>query len=178
MIRFERKNMLSVLVAIFLYSLILTLVTLYKDSSGYYTVDDIDIFTAGPICWLLVLIIMLLKPFLKNIKKKEHKYKPKSTKYIQKTVNKVISIYRKNLQKRGYEPDYIDFSIHSGEFNVNEIEGWDVLMVKRARYEALNKRFSNIMWHQKEKTVEELKKYFSEAKDYDGYYKSPVYRLS
>ncbi len=169
--------MLSVIVTIFLYSLILTLVTLYKDSSGYYTMDDIDIVTAGPICWLLILIIMFLKPFLKHMKKKEHKYKPKSAKYIQKTVKKIITIYRKKLQNRGYKPDYIDFSIYRGAFNVNEIEGWDVLMVKRARYELLNKHFSDLMWHQKEETIEEVKKYFIEVKDYDGYYKSSVYML-
>jgi hypothetical protein len=169
--------MLSVIFAILIYSLILTIVILYKDSSGYYTVDDIDIVTAGPVCWVLFFIVILLKPFFKNRKKKEYQYKPKSTKYIQKTVKKVITIYRKNLQKQGYEPDYIDFSIHRGEFNVNEVEGWDVLMVKKARYEVLNKHFSSLMWHQKEETVEELKKYFSEAKDYDGYHESPVYIL-
>lgn len=167
--------MLSVIFAILIYSFILTIVTLYKDSSGYYTVDDIDIVAAGPVCWLLILIIMFLKPFLKNRKPKEYEYKPKPTKYIQKTVKKIVIIYRKNLQKHGYEPDYIDFSIHCGEFNANEVEGWDVLMVKRARYEALNKRFSNLMWHQKEETVGELKKYFREAKDYDGYHEPPVY---
>lgn len=167
--------LLVVLITILIYSLILTIVTLYKDSSGYYTVDDIDIITAGPVCWVVALIFMVLKPFFKNRIGKKEEYKIKSSKYIQKTVKKIITIYRKNLQKWGYEPDYIDFSIHSGKFNVNEIEGWDVLMVKRARYEFINNRFERLMCHQKEETVKELKKYFSEAKDYDGYHESPVY---
>ena len=166
---------LSAIFAILIYSLILTIVTLYKDSSCYYTVDDIDIVTAGPVCWVLVLIVTLLKPFFKNRKGKEHKYKPKSTKYIQKTVKRIVAIYKKHL--RGGVADLIDFSMHSGAYNFNEIEGWDVLTVKRARYESLNKRFSNLMWHQKEETVEELKKYFSKVKDYDGYHKSPVYMV-
>ena len=38
----------TVLITVFIYSLILTIVTLYKDSSGYYMADDIDILTAGP----------------------------------------------------------------------------------------------------------------------------------
>ncbi len=167
--------MLPVIITILIYSLILTIVTLYKDASGYYTADDIDIITAGPVCWVVALIFVVLKPFLKNRTGKKKEYKLKSSKYIQKTVKKIVTVYRKNLQKRGYEPDYIDFSIHSGEFNVNDIEGWDVLMVKSPIYESLNNRFERLMWHQKEETVEELKKYFSEAKDYDGYHESPVY---
>ena len=167
--------MLPVIITILVYSLILTIVTLYKDASGYYTADDIDIITAGPVCWMLALIFVVLKPFLKSRIRKKKEYKLKSSKYIQKTVKKIITIYRKNLQKRGYEPDYIDFSIHSGRFNVNEIEGWDVLMVKRARYEFINNRFERLMCHQKEETVKELKKYFREATDYDGYNGFPVY---
>ena len=163
----------TVLITVFIYSLILTIVTLYKDSSGYYMADDIDIITAGPVCWIIALIILMLKPFFKNRKKKQ--YKPRSSKYIQKTVKKIITIYQKNLKKRGYESDYIDFSMYRGEFNVNDIEGWDALMVKRARYEFINNRFERLMWYQKEETVEELKKYFSEATDYDGYHKSLVY---
>lgn len=167
--------MLPVIITILIYSLILTIVTLYKDASGYYRADDIDIVTAGPICWVIALIILVLKPFLKSRTRKKKEYKLKSSKYIQKTVKKIITIYRKNLQKRRYEPDYIDFSMYRGEFNVNDVEGWDVLMIKQARYEFINNRFERLMWHQKEETVEELKKYFSEAKDYDGYHESPVY---
>ncbi|MBR3515376.1 MAG: hypothetical protein IKO10_03605 [Lachnospiraceae bacterium] len=163
----------TVLITVFIYSLILTIVTLYKDSSGYYMADDIDILTAGPVCWVLVLIIMFLKPFFKDRKKKEKQYKPRSSKYIQKTVKRIVTVYKKHL--RGDETDYIDFSIYRGDCNFDDTYGWDVLMVKRARYEFINNRFERLMWHQKEETVEELKKYFSEVKDYDGYHKSPVY---
>ena len=162
---------MNIIITILIYSLILTIVTLYKDSSGYYEADVIDIVTAGPVCWVLVLILVLLKPFLK--KKKEKQYKPRSSKYIQKTVKRIVTVYKKYL--RGDEVDYIDFSIYRGNYDFNDADGWDVLMVKKARYEFINKRFERLMWHQKEETVEELKKYFSEAKDYDGYHKSPVY---
>lgn len=169
------ESMLSVIFAILIYSFILTVVTLYKDSSSYYCVDVIDVVTAGPVCWVVALIFAVLKPFLKSRTGKEKEYTIKSSKYIQKTVKKIVTVYRKTLQRRGWKPDYIDFSMYRGEFNVNDVEGWDVLMVKRARYEFLNNRFESLMWHQKEETVEELKKYFSEATDYDGYHKSPVY---
>jgi hypothetical protein len=118
---------------------------------------------------VLVLILILLKPFLKNRKKKQ--YKPRSTKYIQKTVKRIVTVYKKYLD----ETDYIDFSIYRGDYDFDDACGWDALIVKKARYEFINKRFERLMWNQKKETVEELKKYFSEAKDYDGYHKSPVY---
>ena len=160
--------MLSVIVTILIYSLILTIVTLYKDSSGYYRADDIDIVTAGPVCWVLVLILVLLKPFFKNRKKKEKQYKPRSSKYVEKTVKRIVTIYKKHL--RGDETDLVDFSRYRGDYDFSDAYGWDVLMIKKARYEFINKRFERLMWYQKEETVKELKRYFDEVRDDKHYH--------
>ena len=62
--------MLQVLITILVYSLILTIVTLYKDNSGYYMVETIDIIIAGPVCWVLCLILFLIKPIVKPLMNK------------------------------------------------------------------------------------------------------------
>jgi hypothetical protein len=151
-----------VLITIFIYSLILTLVTLYKDCSGYFIVDAIDIVTAGPCCWMLVLIVFLLRPLFKN--KNSHKDKPfvpKSNKYIKNVVKKIVNNYSKKCERINCW-DYIDFSrMSGGEFNVNDIEGWDVLMVKKPIYEGINKKFLNLMCSKDEdRTILELKTHF------------------
>ena len=40
--------MLQIIITILIYSLILTIVTLYKDNSSYYMIGTIDIIIAGP----------------------------------------------------------------------------------------------------------------------------------
>ena len=42
--------------------------------------------------------------------------------------------------------------------------GWDRLLTKKARFEHLNDKFSNLMYsNQKDETIEELKKYFDKV---------------
>lgn len=72
--------MLQVIITILIYSLILTIITLYKDSSSYYIVETIDIIIAGPVCWIVCLILFLIKPIVKPLmkKRKVKPYSPKS----------------------------------------------------------------------------------------------------
>lgn len=150
--------MLQVIITILIYSLILTIVTLYKDSSSYYIVETIDIIIAGPVCWIICLILFLIKPIAKPIMKnrKTKPYSPKSKKYIERIVSKVVKNYRKHSN---YD-ELFDFSFRHGEFNCNDIEGWGRLLVNRPLYEQLNRKFEHLMYNQKDDTLAELTKYF------------------
>ena len=181
--------MLQIIITILIYSLILTVVTLYKDNSSYYTVEILDIIIAGPICWILCLLLYLIKPVIKPIVEnhKNTPYKVKSKKYIEQVVNKIIKNYRKHSS---YE-ELFDFSFRQGEFNCNDIEGWSRLLVNRPINERLNRKFERLMYNQKDDTLVELIKYFDvvtremlEAEDYDHYFiddtmrrKHPTYKL-
>lgn len=182
--------MLQVIITILIYSLILTIVTLYKDSSSYYMAETLDIIIAGPVCWVLCLILFLIKPIVKPLmKKREAKsYNPKSKKYIEHIISKVIKNYRKHSR---YD-ELFDFSFRQGEFSCNDIEGWGRLLVNKPIYEQLNRKFERLMYNQKDDTLAELTKYFDivtkemlEATgDYNQYFiddtmrrKHPTYRL-
>ena len=182
--------MLQVIIAILIYSLILTIVTLYKDNSGYYMVETLDIIIAGPVCWVLCLILFLIKPIVKPLmkKRKVKPYSPKSKKYIERIIHKVI----KNYKKHSRYDELFDFSFRQGEFNCNDIEGWGRLLVNRPIHERLNRKFERLMYNQKDDTLAELTKYFDvvtremleAAGDYNQYFiddtmrrKHPTYRL-
>ena len=182
--------MLQIIITILIYSLILTIVTLYKDSSGYYIVETLDIIIAGPVCWILCLILFLIKPIIKPLmKKREVKpYSPKSKKYIERVVSKVV----KNYRKHSIYDELFDFSFRQGEFNCNDIEGWGRLLVNKPINERLNNKFKQLMYNQKNENLAELTKYFDvvtremlEATgDYNQYFiddtmhrKSPTYKL-
>ncbi len=149
---------MPILITISIYSLILTIATLYKDQSGYYMVDDLDIILAGPVCWALMLLLAFMKLLGIKLKFKDRKYVKKNRGYIAKVVKKVIKNYLKHSH-HDYN-DYIDFTMmHCRTDNVNDVEGWDILLIKKARYEGLNRKFERLMFNQKEDTIEELKKY-------------------
>lgn len=181
--------MFQIIITILIYSLILTIVTLYKDNSSYYTVEPLDIIVAGPICWILCLILFLIKQIIKPITKK-HKvksYSPKSKKYIEQVVSKIVKNYRKHSK---YD-ELFDFSFKQGEFNCNDIEGWGRLIVNKPINERLNRKFEMLMYNQKDDTLVELIKYFDvvtremlETGDYNQYFiditmhrQSPTYKL-
>ena len=181
--------MLQVIITILIYSLILTIVTLYKDSSSYYIVETIDVIIAGPVCWIICLILFLIKPIVKPLmkKRKVKPYSPKSKKYIEQIVSKIVKNYRKHSN---YD-ELFDFSFKQGEFNCNDIEGWGRLLVNRPINEQLNRKFEHLMYNQKDDTLVELIKYFDvvtremlEAGDYNQYFiddtihrKHPTYKL-
>ena len=181
--------MFQIIITILIYSLILTIVTVYKDNSSYYIIDTIDIITAGPVCWILCLLLFLIKPIIKPIveKHKNTPYKVKSKKYTERVVSKIV----KNYIKHSRYDELFDFSFRQGEFNCNDIEGWGRLLVNKPINERLNHKFESLMYYQKEDTLVELLKYFDvvtremlEAGDYNQYFidntmhrKYPIYKL-
>lgn len=154
----------GIIIGILIYSLILTIVTLYKDNSSYFTVDSIDIITAGPITWLLIVMFIPIRYVVKNMKitKKKKERTMKDEKYISKVVYKIVKNYIKKMKNKNYR-EYFDFNIMSGEYNVNDIEGWKRLEVLSPVNEKINNKFSDLMFHQKNETIKELKKYFKQA---------------
>ena len=182
--------MLQIIITILIYSLILTIVTLYKDNSSYYMVDTIDIIIAGPVCWILCLVLYLIKPIIKPIieKHKNTPYKVKSKKYIERVTNKIV----KNYIKHSSYDELFDFSFRQGEFNCNDIEGWGRLLINQPINEQLNHKFERLMYNQKDDTLVELLKYFDVVTremletvgDYNQYFiddtmhrKYPTYKL-
>lgn len=61
----------SVIITILIYSLIITIVDIIKDSSSYsWGLDGwIDVVVAGPVMWIILPIIMLISFCLKKHKK-------------------------------------------------------------------------------------------------------------
>lgn len=166
------------LLAVAIYSLILTVVLLYKDNSGYFMVKALDVIISGPVAWLLILIMgVIVRPIYAAMRKnhicakekKQKPYKKKGQRYISRVVGKVV----KNYSKKKYHNDYFDFT--NSSYYDCDFKGYEGLLVKKARNEWLNKRFVNLMWNQKDETVEELKKYFLEENSIVS--NNPVYTL-
>lgn len=149
----------GILIGILIYSFILTVVALYKDSSSYFMLEGIDVIAAGPVCWILALCLIVIKKLLgKKIetyrnKKQKRPYVPKSQKYVQKTIKKIISIYKKSKEKY-----YFDFDIM---YSDDGIEGWKSLLIEKPRNERINNKFYKLMFHQKDDVIKELKNYFN-----------------
>ena len=152
------------LLGIVLYSLLLTVFVFYKDNSGYFIVNELDVILAGPVAWLICLLLFLFSPVIKKFFSSRVK-KPKvfSKSKIKKTVKKVMFYYQKSAAHYS-DPDYFDLSSHSGHF-YGMISGWDDLLIKNWKRDELNKQFTSMMWNQKEEVMEELLPYFRTLSD-------------
>lgn len=153
--------LMAVIVTILVYSFILTVAAFYKDYSGYFVLDTIDVVLAGPCMWIVLLVLFLLNPYLRKINRK-WTYKPQSQKDIQKIVKKIVSLY----DKKRNDGDVFDFfCMLSNEYG--DIFGWEDLEIKSPKYERVNKAFSRLMFYQQKETIEELSKYFEKISDKD-----------
>lgn len=154
------QYLIGAIIGILVYSLILTIITIYQDQSSYFVVEVLDFIMAGPFGWLLLgilpIIQFLYKRFFKGREKKEKRIKVRNQKYIAKVVKKIV----KNYRNSSYNSDYIDFNKSFTADYSDDIVGYDELLVNRARNERLNIKFKSLMRHQKDETVNELLKYF------------------
>lgn len=157
----------GIIIGILIYSLMLTVINIYKDNSSYFSVEFMDIIISGPIMWIFILLSSLFIKIYKGLKldKKEKKRKNRDSKYIQKVVKKII----KNYSSKEYSNAYVDLNRSYGNFE-GTIEGWKFLETKSAKYERLNKKFGDLMLHQKEETIKELEKYFVIVPDKNNKY--------
>lgn len=145
------------IIAILIYSLLITLATIYMDNSGYYILGDLNIIIAGPVLWIYSLLLIIFRMPLKKIYNKWHnrkkEYKKKDNKYIEKIVLKII----KNYKKKNYD-DYFDFNKMTDDPYCC-YSGWESLLIKKEKNESLNKKFSRLMSNQKEDVINILNKY-------------------
>lgn len=157
----------GIIIGILIYSFIITIADIYKDSSSYFQMDEIDAVLAGPFMWIILLFCAIVRKLFGNkIKvarnnKAKKPYVKKSQKYIQKVVKSIVNNLKK--RKRDYI-SYYDFSTMNGckDYD-NDIDGWDSLLVKKPSNEHINAKFSKLMFHQSEDTINELKNYFELA---------------
>lgn len=147
---------IGALIGVLIYSAILTIVTIYKDNSGYFIVSNLDIIVAGPVIWIMILIGTVVSLIYKP-KKKEQKYKPKSQKEIEKIVSKIMKRYLKKHRDVYISLDY-GFNDEYGRY-----DGWRALMVRKPSAEWLDKKFESLIINQHKETVAELMKYFEPA---------------
>ena len=145
--------MVQVIVTILLYSSILTVVTMYKDSSSYFIVEPIDVIVAGPIAWAIVILVKILQPIFPV--RQQSKWVDKDEKYITRIVKKVIREYKK---KKNIDY-YINLKTRIGDCMTGDYEGWNSLLRKRALNEGLNYKFNCLMRYQTNETINEIKKY-------------------
>ena len=148
---------MEIIITVLVYSLILTIVECYKDWSGYYETSLLDIIVAGPVAWLLVGVLYIFSLTGIKFKSKTKTYTPKE---IKKTVNKVVSVYR----KRKYQSEYFNLDLMDC-YDYVDIDGWEDLMTKSPKYEWLNRDFERIMLYQEKVGKKELLNYFEELSD-------------
>lgn len=141
------------------YSALLTVIFFYKEFSDYYSTDAIDAIIAGPVCWISVLVYFIVV-FIRSafkIQRKKKPYKNKSKKYIQKVVRKIMRNYKRYEKNKSY---YVDLRSCCCSYQQNDIKGYGHLAVPKPINERINKKFSDLMYHQWKDTYDELMNYF------------------
>lgn len=147
---------MNILYTVLAYSLILTIICCYKDASSYSAgIEPIDMVVAGPVMWLLLLVLNIPVPKKIVARVQNRKYKPKNGAYIAKIVRKVMESNKGRWQK----DDCFNFDCWSSDEYGDYYGLYDITRKKR-QYERLNKKFESLLYNQKDETVEELKKYF------------------
>ena len=150
-----------ILFTILAYSLILSIILIYKDHSKFYSIDYLDIIISGPVAWFICLIGIIFKSIFKHTEYRSNfKYKPKDTKYIKRVVKKVIKKYENS--NRINSLICLSSSI---DIDCSDVYGWKYLIIYKPSNESLNNKFEILMYHQTEDTLNELYKYFDIVDD-------------
>lgn len=139
---------LAVLITILVYSLIITIVDSIKDISSYLSgLEDIDIIIAGPIMWLIVGAIAIIRPLYQKLHKgKSKKIKYYSEKQIQKTVVKVIKLYKKKHQN-----EVVWLCPQNKYVDVDEVDKPSNISLGTIRYELLENKYYKMCYNQPDK---------------------------
>lgn len=136
---------LAVLITVLVYSLIITIVDTIKDISSYSSgLDEIDIVIAGPVMWVVIGIMAIIRPLYQKF----HKEKPKDIKYysekqIQKTVAKVIRLYKKK-----YSDEDVWLCPQDVYLCIDEVERPSNIRLGTIRHELLEKKYYKMCYHQ------------------------------
>lgn len=140
--------MLTVLITVFVYSLIATVICLYKDNSSYHEMDELDAVIAGPCMWILLLFLFLLRPLFKKREGKEKKKKiVYTTQDVRKTVAKYIRIYKR--KNKGYEAPWMIPEKTHLSFDYDVVRPSE-LKLRRGRYERIEKKYLSMCYKEPE----------------------------
>lgn len=137
---------LAILITVLVYSLIITIVDIIKDVSSYSSGLEswVDIIIAGPVMWALMGIMAIIRPLYQkfhNGKLKKVKYY--SDKQIQKTVAKVIRLYKKK-----YKDEIVWLCPQDVYLGVDEVERPSKIALRTIRHELLEKKYHRMCYHQ------------------------------
>lgn len=137
---------LAVLITVLVYSLIITIVDTIKDVSSYSMGIEswVDIIIAGPVMWTVIGIVAIIRPLYQKFHKgKSKKIKYYSEKQIQKTVTKVIRLYKKK-----HPNDGIWLCPQNIYIGVDEIDRPSNIRLGTIRHELLEKKYHNMCYNQ------------------------------
>lgn len=137
---------LAVLITVLVYSLIITIVDTIKDVSFYSNGLEnwVDIIIAGPIMWVTIGLVAIIRPLYQKLrKKKQKKIKYYSEKQIQKTVAKVIRLYKKK-----HSDDDIWLCPQDAYIGVDEVEKPSTIELGTIRYELLERKYHKMCYNQ------------------------------
>ena len=137
---------LAILITVLVYSLIITIVDIIKDVSSYSGGLEswVDIMIAGPVMWALMGIVAIIRPLYQKF----HKGKSKKIKYyyekqIQKTVAKVIRLY-----KEKYKDECVWLCPQDAYLGVDEVERPSNICLGTIRYELLENKYHKMCYNQ------------------------------
>ena len=160
------------IITICVYSLILAVVSIYKDESSHsFGIEPIDIVVGGPVTWLLfALIFCIYNPIYKKYsayRKKHPKsatpYRPYTPKQISKIVEKAMKASRKSCEY--YRADYRDFVFTFDKEFVHKMDCDEIydlrdLPYQVSQYKKLTKKYNQILLHQREELITAILPYF------------------
>lgn len=140
----------AVIITILVYSLILTIVDIIKDNSGYSVgLDAMDLIVAGPIMWVMLLVINVIgKPiYNKFFKNREKKKKIYSISEIEKTVTRMLKVYRKKHIKEDLDALWVvKQDVYLGSEVTSRIIRPSELKIGSMLFERLEKKYHTICY--------------------------------
>ena len=135
----------QVLITILIYSTLLTILFIYKDFSNYSVENSYaDLILAGPVCWVLVVLVNLLHVF-KPVREFFDKFLKRDPKdFTVKKAERIVYFITLIAKRDKWRPDAW-FNIDTDYEFKQDYFCWNDLMVKKFPYEMLNKRFNRLM---------------------------------
>lgn len=136
----------AVMITVFVYSFIITVVDFIKDASSYSMGFDgwIDVLVAGPVMWILLPLLKIYGVFYEKFRKKKVKKKKTYTgKQIRKTVKRFMKLYKKKCHD-----DYIWLQPENIYVGAPEIDRPSSLRLGTIQHELLEKKYHNMCYNQ------------------------------
>lgn len=160
---------LAILITVLVYSLIITIVDTIKDISSYSSgLDNIDIVIAGPVMWVIIGIVAIIRPLYQKFHKdKKKEIKQYSEKQIQKTVAKVIRLYKKK-----HSDEDVWLCSQDVYIAVDEVERPSNICLGTIKHKLLERKYHTMCYNQSKEVWSALCKIghpVTESKDWEAF---------